>query len=209
MLPSLLHTDLQNGDRMTREEFLRRWEQLPDLKNAELIDGVVYLASPVSFRHASYESLFTGWLHHYNYKLGDVLTIVSNATLLLGGSSFQPDVALRRGRTRLAGKGQYLEGPPDLVVEISYSSRAYDLGPKLAAYRSGGVREYVSILLEEQRVEWRVLSGSRYRLLEAGEDLILRSPHFQGLWLDTGAVFPPDSKRLFEAIEVGLLSGRK
>ena len=37
---------LREGDRLTREEFLRRWEAMPDLKWAELIDGIVYM--PIS-----------------------------------------------------------------------------------------------------------------------------------------------------------------
>src|SRR5262245_19189677 len=38
---------LQNGDRLTREEFERRYDADPTLKKAELIDGVVYMPSPV------------------------------------------------------------------------------------------------------------------------------------------------------------------
>ena len=38
--------ELITGQRMTREEFLSRWEALPDLKNAELIDGIVYVHHP-------------------------------------------------------------------------------------------------------------------------------------------------------------------
>lgn len=38
---------LENGDRLTREEFEIRYSAMPELKKAELIEGVVYLASPV------------------------------------------------------------------------------------------------------------------------------------------------------------------
>ncbi len=89
---------------------------------------------------------------------------------------------------------------PDLAVEICWSSRSYDLGPKLAAYGGAGLREYVAVLLEEKRVEWRVLSGTRYRVLPIPGDGILRSRGFDGLWLDTQALFPPDRKRLYAAI---------
>jgi hypothetical protein len=49
-MPSLVATatELVTGEQMTVEEFLHRWEELPDLKNAELIDGVVHVPSPVS-----------------------------------------------------------------------------------------------------------------------------------------------------------------
>ncbi|MFO0926368.1 MAG: hypothetical protein U0736_04925 [Gemmataceae bacterium] len=34
------------GDHLSRAEFLRRWDALPDLKRAELIGGVVYMRRP-------------------------------------------------------------------------------------------------------------------------------------------------------------------
>ena len=42
---------LENGDRLTRDEFERRYEAMPHLKKAELIEGVVYVPSPVRYRH--------------------------------------------------------------------------------------------------------------------------------------------------------------
>jgi Uma2 family endonuclease len=177
MLQSLLQTELRNGDRMSRDEFMMRWERVPELKQAELIDGVVYLASPVSRLHGSCHSLLSAWLGHYANAAGVDYLVTVNATLLLGDTAFQPDVALVR--LPIDESSEYLEQLPDLVVEISYSSRSYDLGPKLNAYRSAGLREYITVLLEEQRVEWRVLSGTRYRLLSSGKDGMLRSPHLQ------------------------------
>ena len=44
---------LESGDRLTRAEFERRYEAMPELKKAELIEGVVYVSSPVRFdRHS-------------------------------------------------------------------------------------------------------------------------------------------------------------
>ena len=42
---------LVEGQRLTREEFLRRWEAMPELKRAELIGGVVHMPSPLSAAH--------------------------------------------------------------------------------------------------------------------------------------------------------------
>ncbi|HEX3869772.1 MAG TPA: hypothetical protein VHV77_05020, partial [Pirellulales bacterium] len=42
---------LESGDVLTAEEFERRWEAMPDLKRAELIDGVVYMNAAVSIHH--------------------------------------------------------------------------------------------------------------------------------------------------------------
>jgi Uma2 family endonuclease len=205
MLPLLRQSELQNGDRMSRDEFMSRWEQIPELKQAELIEGVVYLASLVSLPHGSYDSLLGAWLGYYAHATRINFVIAANTTLLLGDSVYQPDVALVSPRERTGAK--YLDQLPDLVVEISYSSRSYDLGPKLNAYRLAGLREYITVLLEEQRVEWRVLSGSRYRVINSAKDGMLRSPHLPGLWLDTAALFPPDRTRLFSAIDLGLSPG--
>ena len=207
MIASLQQLELHNGDRMSREEFLRRWEQIPELKHAELIKGVVYLASQVSIAHGSYHTLLGGLLHYYAHLSKQNLLVTANTTLLApDGSSLQPDVAMaRRGRVQVGTK--YLEQIPDLVVEISSSSQAYDLGPKLAAYRAAGLREYVVVMLRDRRVEWRVMSGTRYRLLPQPADGVLRSPHFPGLWLDTGALFPAeDLERLYSTLERGVAS---
>ena len=88
------------------------------------------------------------------------------------------------------------------------SFSANDLGPKLAAYCKAGVREYIAVLLKKQRIEWRVLSGTQYRLLPPPSDGILKSPHLPGLWLDTQALFPLDRERLFAAIDRGVAAQR-
>ena len=189
---------------MSREEFLRTWEQIPNLKHAELIKGVVYLASPVSVAHGAYDSILNWWLRHFNLVSGKEFLITGDTTFLLpDGSSLQPDAAMISGAEGKAGD-QYLEAIPDLVGEVAYSSQSYDLGPKLEAYRSVRVPEYIVLLLRDQRVEWRVLTGTRYRLMQPPKDGILRSPHHAGLWLDTGALFPLNQRRLADAIERGV-----
>jgi Uma2 family endonuclease len=195
--------DLHNGDRMSREEFLWRWEQLPELKKAELIDGVVYLSSPLSELHSRYELLLCVWLNHYENRVPG-LDILPNATWLLGDSSPQPDLALIRQDGASHSEGKFRQGPPELAVEICYSSQAYDLGPKLELYRRAGVQEYLTILLEDKKAQWRVLNEGRYQLMEATPDGMLKSRIFPGLWLDTGALFPPDRKRLLAGVEAGL-----
>ena len=56
---------LRDGDRLTRDEFLRRWEEMPDLKRAELIDGVVCMPSPVSDLHDDFHTRMSSWLTFY------------------------------------------------------------------------------------------------------------------------------------------------
>jgi hypothetical protein len=65
-LPALVSTPpLIEGDSLTSDEFLRRWVEMGDVKHAELIDGIVYMPSPVSLGHGEYESFFDGWLFTY------------------------------------------------------------------------------------------------------------------------------------------------
>src|SRR5580704_12546620 len=57
---------LEPGDRLTREEFERRYEAMPHLKKAELIEGVVYMPSPVRHRrHGHPHFQLIGWLAAY------------------------------------------------------------------------------------------------------------------------------------------------
>src|SRR2546421_625978 len=57
---------LENGDRLTRAEFERRYEAMPELKKAELIEGVVYVPSPVRHeQHGGPQFALSTWLGHY------------------------------------------------------------------------------------------------------------------------------------------------
>jgi Uma2 family endonuclease len=53
---------LESGDRLTRDEFERRYEATPEKFKAELIEGVVYVASPVSLGHSDAQYNLIGWL---------------------------------------------------------------------------------------------------------------------------------------------------
>lgn len=46
-IPLLTLPPLESGDKVTRAEFEQRYEAMTQTKKAELIEGVVYIASPV------------------------------------------------------------------------------------------------------------------------------------------------------------------
>jgi Uma2 family endonuclease len=92
-------------------------------------------------------------------------------------------------------------------LEIVESSWRRDLGPKLELYRRTGVAEYLAILIRKKTVQWRVLEDGQYKLLEPAGG-VLKSRVFPGLWLDTGALFPPDRKRLLAGVDEGLRTAR-
>jgi Uma2 family endonuclease len=191
---------------MDRDEFLSRWERMPDVKFAELIDGVVYMPSPVGFEHMDHDGDMHVLLAHY---VGHVRTckLYPNGTWLMLESAPQPDVALalmpeHGGRMKVVDG--FATGTPELAVEITRSSRSYDLGPKLALYQRAGVPEYLAVLLEERRIEWRVLNqDGRYEFIEpvAGA---YRSRVFPGLWLNEPAFWRGDTGEMLATLKAGL-----
>src|SRR6266581_5782162 len=86
---------LENGDTLTRAEFERRYEAMPHLKKAELIEGVVYVPSPVRYRHhGAPHALLVGWLVQYAAGTPGV-EVSDNSTVRLDlDNEPQPDALL-------------------------------------------------------------------------------------------------------------------
>lgn len=196
------------GQRLTREEFLRRWEAMPEVKRAELIGGLVYMPSPVTRTHGSHETLVSNWLGQYAIRT-PATAAASGSTWFMLDDAPQPDVDLCilpecGGQSRL--EGGYGAGAPELVAEVCLSTASYDLGPKLELYRAAGVQEYVAVVLGESRVLWQRLHGGAYVRLEPHPDGILRSIVFPGLWLDPTAFLAGDGARVMDILDLGLKS---
>jgi Uma2 family endonuclease len=199
---------LVTGERMSLKEFFRRWEALPDLKHAELIDGVVYVPSPVSLEHGSLDTLVHWWLAQYALATPGCRA-GNNSTWLMRGSAPQPDAFLQilpshggQSRTRK----QYGAGAPELVVEICLTSTEVDFGPKLRLYQKAGVREYITVEMFGERITWRILQDGIYANQEKPADSILRSQVFPGLWLDIGGFWAEDGAKMLAALKAGLAS---
>ncbi len=197
---------LRAGEELSREEFLSRWEALPDLRHAELIEGRVYLASPVSNNHDWVHIRSSGWLMVYADGTPGCRAGLDGTWLMLEDAP-QPDNTLQilpafGGQSRI--EEPFSAGSPELVIEISASSAARDRGPKLRLYRAAGAREYATFLVKESKVLWRVLVDGDYQAIEPDRDGILRSRVFPGLWLDVAALFTLDSPRLLEVLRQGL-----
>jgi hypothetical protein len=198
--------ELVTGMRMTREEFLAAWEELPDLKRAELIDGEVWVASPVRIDHWQPEGLIGLWLGMFSLRtIG--CQFGHNGTWEMLGSIPQPDVFLRiapaYGGQSSDGK-KFPIGAPELAVEICVTSRDYDFGPKLHLYRRAGVREYITLETFRNRIVWRALEEDRYREVAPDENGVYRSERFPGLWLDSKALIANDGAKLLATLEQGL-----
>ena len=201
---------LENGDRLTRSEFERRYSAMPGVKKAELIEGVVYMPSPVRLkRHAKPHAVLIGWLTYYVSKTPGLDTFGDNGTVRLDEDNEpQPDLFLALPKS-LGGKASvsdddYVEGAPELTCEVAGSSVNIDLHHKLNAYRRNGVREYVVWRTEDAAVDWFVLRDGRYDASTPAADGTLRSTLFPGLWLDVPALIRADLPALFAAIDRGV-----
>jgi len=201
--------ELRAGDVLTRHEFERRYAAMPDVKKAELIEGVVYMGSPVRYQqHGLPEQSWAAWLAFYR-ALTPGLGGAGNTTVRLDlDNEPQPDLLLRvpehaGGRSRIAADG-HLEGPPELVVEVAASSTSYDLHQKLGAYRRNGVREYIVHRVEDGVVDWFVLAEGAYVRQALAADGTLRSVQFPGLCLDVPALLRDDLAALRAVVERGV-----
>jgi len=188
---------LENGDRLTRAEFERRYKAMPHIKKAELIEGVVYVPSPVHFEsHSEPHAYIIGWLAMY-CAAAPLVRLGDNATVRLDlDNEVQPDALLRlepaqRGTSRISAD-DYVEGPPELVVEISATSASYDLHDKLKVYRRNGVQEYIVWQVLDQRLSWFVLEEGEYVSLSPDADGVIRSRVFPGLRLAVTALLAGD-----------------
>ena len=200
---------LREGDRMDAEEFLRRWEAMPELKHAELIDGVVFMASPVLMSHGDPHADVVYWLKLYVESTPGCHCGLEVTWKMGGQDVTQPDGFLRilpefGGQSGETEKG-YGKGAPELIVEVTGSSTSRDLGKKLELYESIGVREYVTVLVRPEKVIWRRLIRGRYREMQVASDGLLKSVAFPGLWLDP-TVFWGGKRSIRTAVEAGLTS---
>ena len=207
--PEVAIPPLEPGDRLTRAEFERRYEAMPDLKKAELIEGVVYMPSPVRLRrHGQPHAFILGWLATYTADTPGII-LADNASARFEGENVpQPDALLmidpaRGGQARIA-PDDYVEGGPELVVEVASSSVSYDLNVKLHAYRRNGVREYVVWRVLDGRVDWFVLREGRYEPQAPDAEGLHRSTVFPGLWLDAAALLRGDLAAVLAAVRRGL-----
>lgn len=200
---------LESGDRLTRQEFERRYHAMPHIKKAELIEGVVYVASPVRARsHGQPHAAIVGWLMVYKAATPGV-SLADNATVRLDTDNEpQPDALLRLG-SEVGGNSQisdddYIEGAPELIAEIAASSASYDLNDKLNAYRRNGVQEYIVWQIYENHLDWFRLQEGRYVSLEPDAAGVIRSQVFPGLWLCVTALQEGNLAQVLAVLQEGL-----
>jgi Uma2 family endonuclease len=202
---------LQSGDRLSRPEFERRYAAASHIKRAELIEGIVYVASPLRHeQHGKPHSRVMTWLGVYQAITPGVDLSDAPTVRLDLDNEPQPDAVLfieanAGGQTRISRDG-YIEGAPELIVEIAASSAAIDSGVKKQVYRRNGVLEYVIWQAYENQLEWFGLVDGDYQLLCPDPDGIIRSRVFPGLWLALEALLSNQMVRVLEVLQAGLQS---
>lgn len=198
---------LNAGDHMTREEFLQTWEKLPNIKRAELIGGVVYLPSPLRRPHGKKDRHISGWLSVYEAATPGCEG-GSNATSLIGKDCPQSDefLAILPECGGASWGEDYVEGSPELLVEVSHSTASIDLHEKFELYQKARVQEYLVVLLKSREIRWHRLVRNKYQLIKADDNGVYRSRVFPGLWLDSKALFADDIAQVLATLQLGIAS---
>ena len=201
---------LLNGDHLTVPEFERRYWAMPEVKKAELIEGIVVMSPPVSNTHGEAHGTITYLLKRYAQATPGVSCGSNTSVRLDGKNEYQPDVLLRiesgkLTRSKVAPDG-LLDGNPELVAEIAVSSAAYDLHEKMAVYQRCLVPEYFVWQVMDSQIHWFALEQGDYVELEPRSDGVIRSRIFPGLWLDIRALLAGDEDKVSRVLEKGLRS---
>lgn len=202
---------LENGDRLNRYEFERRYNAMPNLKKAELIEGIVYMPAALRFRsHGQPHSRMLTWLGTYEAMTPGVAVGDAPTVRLDLDNEPQPDAVLlimpeAGGQARLS-EDDYIEGAPELIVEIAASSVAIDLHAKKQAYRRNGVQEYIVWQVLDQKVSWFYLEQGDYLEVTTDADGIVRSQAFPGLWLAVEALLSGDMQTVLAVLQAGVRS---
>lgn len=200
---------LESGDRLTRHEFERRYAAMPALKKAELIEGVVYVSSPLRAKaHGKPHGVIITWLGTYSAATSGV-DFYDNPTVRLDADNEpQPDAVLRLeqgGRSRISDD-DYIEGAPELIVEVAASSASYDLHDKLRAYCRNGVQEYIVWRTYSQQIDWFYLDAGDYKPLATDASGVFRSLQFPGLWLAGDRLLADDLAEVLNVLQQGIAS---
>lgn len=200
---------LEQGDQLSRDEFERRYEAMPELKKAELLEGVVHMPSPVRWnQHSGPHADVIIWLGCYRIFTPGV-DVGDNGTVRLDlDNEPQPDataiVLPAFGGKVQIGADDYIEGGPELVAEIASSSVSIDLNTRFRVYRRNQVQEYVVWRVLDQEIDWFVLRQTQYERLAPDADGYLKSEVFPGLWLDPAALARRDLATVFQILQQGL-----
>ncbi len=211
VLGNLEIPELETGDRLNRLEFERRYDAMPSLKKAELINGVVYVGGRVKLRkHAQPHAKLVGWLGTY-YAMTPGVDVADSASIRVDEDNMpQPDGDLRieeacNGQSYI-GEDDYLQNVPELVIEIASSTASYDLHDKLDMYLLNGAKEYLVWRVLDKQIDWFVSQDGTYTKLQPDAEGIIASTIFPGLWLAVRAMLAGNLATVLAELQKGITS---
>jgi hypothetical protein len=202
---------LQPGDHLTRAEFERRYDATPNLKKAELIEGIVYMPPPVSHvEHSGPHVLLVTLIGNYMASTPNTIAGDNGSCRLDLDNMPQPDVYLLLapeggGQAKIDDDG-YVAGAPEFVGEVAASSVSYDLHVKLNVYRRNGVREYLVWRTQDAQFDFFRLRDGEFERVAPDEAGVVRSTIFPGLWISTNALTRGDLAAANGVLREGLAS---
>ena len=209
--PSQSLPSLENGDRMTQEEFHRRYEAYPDDVKIELIGGTVYVASPMRTPQGELTWKLIIPLDFYvetdprrprrrrrhRHPRGEERAAT--------GPALAPAPRIRRAVGDFDER-RYLVAAPEFIAEVAHSTRALDLNQKRKTTSRQGFRNTSSFA--SRRKHFTGSTSLPNGKLKADKQGLWKSRVFPGLWLDQAALFALDSARLRAAVQKGIASAR-
>ncbi|MBI2928295.1 MAG: Uma2 family endonuclease [Verrucomicrobia bacterium] len=198
------------GDHLDLAEFWRRSEAHPEIKKAELINGVVYMPPPVFDDHSVPDNTASGWLAYCAARPPGTRAHNDRSTQLIGYSAVQPDVCLvllpECGGKTFVNAERKLVGSPELIFEVAASSASYDLFEKKDAYHANQVQEYLVWQTLDARLDWFDWTPAEYVRRRPDAKGILKSKVFPGLWLNVSALLREEYDRVMDTVEAGVRS---
>lgn len=173
------------------EEEIIDWDMfcamIPDGQKADLIDGVIYIASPDSRRANSLNIFLLTLMHLYVQRkdVGGEVYVSRFAYRMSEHNAPEPDVGyISQQKLKLVEEGG-MRGAPDIAIEIvAKESRERDWVTKRALYEKYGVREYWIIDYLQKKFEFLKLVRKRYVPMKLEDGFIFRSQALPGFWLD-------------------------
>lgn len=198
----------EDGDVMDQPTFHALYLETPKGFRAELIEGIVHMASPVGMRHGKPHSVLGAWLECYSAETDGTEAFIDITAIMPGDNEPQPDVSLivspEAGGQTSVSEDDYLTGSPELAVEISHTSALVDLHAKKQMYEKHGVREYIVVETKRRAVHWFMRRDGIFVAIKPSSDGLLKSRVFPGLWLAPDAVFERSAKKLLASLQLGL-----
>lgn len=181
---------VEAAERMTSAQF---FEEAPEDRKAELIDGIMVIPMPPLVIHERLQTFLLTLLRLYveEFDLGEVFGSRTPVELNTAYTP-EPDVLFVSGkRSNIVGE-KGIKGPPDLVIEIlSVGTARLDRGEKFYAYESAGVEELWLIDPHGPAgtTFFRRDSG-RFVEVEPNADNILYSAAVKNFWFDVSWLWP-------------------